>query len=146
MAEVEILAKKRTVMEKGRAIRTHLKAGRSRSEILAIEGFTVKEYRYAIKKLSDFPSKNIEAFSSFLLDSQIAIEQLAEDSERVRKSGDYRALVAFARLAHDIRVSTMDLATKLGFLQKAAEQIEVKMDSFEVSFGDEDVKPIWPTQ
>ena len=136
---------KRTVVEKGRAIRTHLKAGKTRAEIMEAEGFTEKEFRYALLRLGRFPKSNMEAFASFLVDSHIALQQLAEDAERVRAAGDHKSLSAFYRVAHDIRTGTMDLAMKLGLLQRAAEKMELGVtQGFVVSFGDEGTIPVWP--
>jgi hypothetical protein len=147
MKNTEISSTKRSVADRAVAVRRLLKSGKSRAEILAEENLTLKEYRTAIKRLGEFPKKNADAFASYVLDCQLALERIAEDAELARAAGDYRALPSFHRIALDIRMSANALAMKLGLLERAAEQVDLNVTrSYEVSFGDENVKPVWPTQ
>jgi hypothetical protein len=137
---------KRPIPELARAIRVHLKAGKSRRDILEAEGITEKQYRHAMKQLGKFPTRNIEAFAHFLVGAELRLEELAEDMSLVRQAGDHKSLAAFHRVRNEIVMSISDLAIKLGLLQKAAEKLEVAtVREFTVGFGDEIVRPKWPT-
>jgi hypothetical protein len=135
--------------EIARAIRTHLKAGKTRSEIIEAENLTPKQYRWGLMVLGKFPKQNIEAFSTFLADEIVRIEQILDDMKLARHAGDFRALAAFHKLLSEIRVGSMELAMKLGLLQKAAEKLKVEtVQEYRVGFGDEGnlVTPRWPEQ
>jgi hypothetical protein len=137
---------KRPITELARAIRMHLKAGKSRRDILEAESITEKQFRYAMKQLGRFPMKNIEAFSHFLVGAELRLEELGEDMSLVRQAGDHKSLAAFHRVRNEIVLSISDLAMKLGLLQKAAEKLEVAaVREFTVGFGDESIRPNWPT-
>ena len=64
----------------------------------------------------------------------------------VRLAGDHKSLASFHRVRNEIVISISDLAMKLGLLQKAAEKLEVDVvREFTVGFGDENIRPKWPT-
>lgn len=141
---LEVLGRRRSSAEIARVIRGHLKAGKSRAEILEAESLTPKQYRWGLMTLGKFPKKNAEAFATFLADELIRIERISEDMELARHAGDFRAVAAFHKLVNDIKSNTMELALKLGLLQRAAEKLEVSEVSYTVSFGDEASPTKWP--
>src|SRR5256885_883328 len=103
---------KRPIAELARTIRVHLKAGKSRRDILEAEGITEKQYRHAMKQLGKFPTKNIEAFSHFSVGAELRLEELGEDMALVRQAGDHKALASFHRVRNEIVISISDLAMK----------------------------------
>src|SRR5579885_1761045 len=73
---------KRTAMENAIAIRRHLKNGKQRKEIMALERLTPKAYRYALSLLGQYPTGNQEAFAQFYFGVQAHIEDVEADIER----------------------------------------------------------------
>jgi hypothetical protein len=141
-------AKKRPSAEIARVIRQHLKAGKTRSDIMEEENLTPAQYRWGLLVLGRFPKRNVEAFATFLADETVRLEQIADDMQLARSVGDLRALAAFHKIISEIKVGSMELAMKLGLLQRAADRIQLDQTPvYEVSFGDEDgnrVKPVFP--
>jgi hypothetical protein len=137
--------RKRSSTEIARSIRSHLKAGMTRADIMEAESLTPKQYRWGLLTLGKFPKKNIEAFATFLADETVRLDQIAEDMQLARAAGDFRALAAFHRIVSEIKTGSMELALKLGLLKKAAEGIDLEPRTYEVCFGDENLKPNWPT-
>jgi hypothetical protein len=145
MTPMSITAKKRTSAEIARAIRQHLKAGKTRSDIVEEEHLTAAQYRRGLLILGRFPKRNVEAFATFLADETVRLEQIAEDMQLARNIGDLRALAVFHKIVSEIKLGTMELAMQLGLLQKAADRIEIEeVPTFNVCFGDEEFKPKWP--
>jgi len=137
--------KERTAMEKAIAIRKHLKAGKQRKEIIAVEGFTEKEYRYAFTLFGKHPEKNVEAFTQFLFGQQDQMDDVLADMETARRVGTLNVLPSLHRVLKDLRESIYEMAMKMGINKKAVEEIALTQRYFDVAFGDEaPTKPAWP--
>lgn len=143
---------KRSLAEKAARYRKHLKLGRARQEILAIEGWTNYEYRYVRKWLgSSFRYANAEAFADYLAGEQSRLEEIDAQIDEARKEAGlepaerHRIVKDLHRLSFDIRQGVYEMAMKLGVLRKAAERVEIK--EVVVGFGDENgnfVQQRWP--
>lgn len=155
--EVEVSGKgPKSGMALARAIRCHAKMCRSRSEILHLEGCTIKAYRHAVSLLGRFPEKNAEAFGYYVMSVQAQIDSVEEaidmalgrslDKNGIQIPGDWKLLPALYRVHKDLRNDIFEMAMKLGIIQKAAEAVNLNLRDFTVGFGDEGsaVKPQWP--
>ncbi|HEY2461404.1 MAG TPA: hypothetical protein VGI16_11375 [Candidatus Acidoferrum sp.] len=136
----------RTVMALAVAIRSHLRNGKNRGEILEIEQVTKAQYRYAIRVLGKFPERNEDAFANFFVGVQGRLEDVEKDIAAARTVADFRALGNLHRTAHLLHLSIFEMAMKLGILRKAADDVNVNVCEFKVGFGDENLSPKWPGQ
>lgn len=143
---------KRSLAEKAARYRKHLKLGRARREILAIEGWTNNEYRYVRHWLGgSFRYENADAFSDYLAGEQSRLEEIdAQIAEARVEAGlepgeRHRIVKDLHRLSFEVRQGIYEMAMKLGVLRKSAERVEVQ--EVVVGFGDEDgklIQPHWP--
>lgn len=122
-------------------IRKHLKNGLHRKEICAREGLTLAEYRSAMRWIGNFGSDNTEVFADFLVAQQGSLEELHSLIELELASGqpDLNAYARLKKLSLDIHTGILDMALKLGILQREAIKIESR--NVTVCFGDEEVIP-----
>jgi hypothetical protein len=139
---------KKTPQKLAIAIRRHFKTGKSRAEIMLIEGCTPKQYRYAVRLMGKFPHGNEEAFGKYNLAMQGHLEDVANALFYAVRQNDLVAIAALTKTAASIHDSILDMAMKLGVLFKAPNKVEVtERKRFDIGFGDESEvkKPMWPT-
>lgn len=130
---------------RARAISKHLRLGRKRKEICAIESLTVAEFQSAKRWVTRGWTDNFECFGDLVLSEQERLEEIKElieavkleDGSAIEKSA---AIGKLQRLAHDILFDLTEMGLKLGTLDRDRLKVDERQ-TIRVSFGDEGILP-----
>lgn len=121
-------------------VRHYLKRGYQRSEICARMQITQGQYAYTLKWMTrGFKTNNSEAFAAYMLGEQARLDEIELDMKAARDRTDLRAVASLHKVAAEVRRGIMDMALKLGVLQR--ETIRIEARRVDVCFGDEEIVP-----
>lgn len=114
--------------------------GMNGTEICHTLGITYSQYRHSVRWMTQKSfSSNAMAFNRYSVEVQSRLEQMHMDMMRAREEGDYRAVAAFTKLGFDAINGRLEMALKLGILDREA--IKIQTTTVEVGFGDENQVP-----
>lgn len=133
-------AKDENLLQRAVTMRHYLKRGYHCKEICARMQISNGQYRYALKWMArEFKTNNSEAFAAFQLGEQARLDEIEMDIQTARTKEDLRAVATLHKVAAEVRRGIMDMALKLGVLQR--ETIRIEARRVDVCFGDEEIVP-----